>query len=50
MGARSCRPGPGVLVEVLEFMACRSFVRNNQQSTVRGYLAAIKNFHKMYAG
>ena len=39
-----------VLGEVLEFMACRCFVHNNQQSTVRGYLAAIKYFHKMYAG
>ena len=39
-----------VLAEVLEFMACRCFVHNNQQSTVRGYLAAIKYFHKMYAG
>ena len=38
------------LGEVLEFMACRCFVHNNQQSTVRGYLAAIKYFHKMHAG
>ena len=37
------------LAEVLEFMACRCFVHNNQQSTVRGYLAVI-NFHKMHAG
>ena len=36
-----------VLGEMLE---CRCFVHNNQQSTVRGYLAAIKYFHKMYAG
>ena len=39
-----------VVREVLEFMARRCFVHNNQQSTVRGYLAAIKYFHKMYAG
>ena len=39
-----------VLYELMEFMACRCFVRNNQQSTVRGYLAAIKFFHKLYAG
>lgn len=30
-----------------EFMACRLFSFNNQQSTVRGYLAAIKFFHKL---
>lgn len=35
---------------VLEFMACRLFSHNNQQSTIRGYLAAIKFFHKMYVG
>ena len=39
-----------VLGELLEFMASRCFVHSNQQSTVRGYLAAIKYFHKMYAG
>ena len=39
-----------VLSEVLEFMACRCFVYNNQRSTVRGYLAAMNYFHKMYAG
>ena len=39
-----------VLYELMEFMACRCYVHNNQQSTVRGYLAAIKLFHKMYAG
>ena len=39
-----------VLGEVLEFMTCRCFMHNNQYSTVRGYLAAIKHFHKMYAG
>ena len=39
-----------VLEEVLEFMASRCFVHNNQQSTVRGYLAAIKYYHKMCTG
>ena len=34
----------------MEFIACRCYVHNNQQSTVRGYLAAIHFFHKMYAG
>ena len=38
------------LTEVLEFMTSRCFVHNNQQSTVRGYLAAINFFHKMFAG
>ena len=32
------------LTLLLEFMACRLFSFNNQQSTVRGYLAAIKFF------
>ena len=31
-------------------MACWCFVLNNQQSTVRGYLAATIYFHNMYAG
>ena len=31
-----------VLTLLLEFMACRLFSFNNRQSTVRGYLAAIK--------
>ena len=35
---------------LMEFMACRCHVHNNQRSTVRGYLAAIKFHHKMYAG
>lgn len=39
-----------VLEEVLEFMASRCFVHNNQQSTVRGYLAAIKYYHNMCTG
>lgn len=39
-----------VLNLLLEFMACRLFVFNNQQSTVRGYLSAIKFFHKLYLG
>ena len=38
------------LYELMEFMACRCYVDNNQQSTVRGYLAAIKYFQEMYAG
>ena len=38
------------LTLLLEFMACRLFSFNNQQSTVRGYLAAIKFFHKLYLG
>jgi len=38
------------LTELLEFMTSRCFVHNNQQSTVRGYLAAINFFHKMFAG
>ena len=41
---------PKVLTLLLEFMACRLFSFNNQQSTVRGYLAAIKFFHKLYIG
>ena len=39
-----------VLEEVLEIMASRCFVHNNQQSTVRAYLAAIKYCHKMCTG
>ena len=35
---------------LLEFMACRLFSFNNQQSTVRGYLVAIKFFHNLYLG
>ena len=35
---------------LLEFIAFRLFSFNNQQSTVRGYLAAIKFFHKLYLG
>lgn len=35
---------------LLEFMACRLFSFNNQLSTVRGYLAAIKFFHKLCLG
>ena len=34
-----------VLTLLVEFMACQMFPFNNQQSTVRGYLAAIKFFH-----
>ena len=32
------------------FMASRCFVHKNQSGTVRGYSAAIKHFHRMYAG
>ena len=39
-----------VLTLLLEFKTCRPFSFNNQQSTVRGYLAAIKFFHKLYLG
>ena len=39
-----------VLTLLLEFMACRLFSFSNQQSTVRGYLAAIIFFHKLYLG
>ena len=31
-------------------MSYRCFVFKNQSQTVRGYLSAIKFFHKMYAG
>ena len=44
-------PGdPDALNDLLEFVASRCSVHNNQQSTVRGYLAAIDFFHKMFAG
>ena len=39
-----------VLTLLLEFMVCRLFSFNNQQSTVRGYLAAIEFFHKLHLG
>ena len=39
-----------VLTLLLEFMACRMFSFNNQQSAVRGYLAATKFFHRLYLG
>ena len=43
--------GPNeALTELLEFMKSRYFVHNNQQPTVRGCLAAISVFHKMFAG
>ena len=38
------------LTELIEFTACRCFVHNNQQSTVRGYLAASNFSRKMFAG
>ena len=37
------------LTEVLEFTTSRCFVHNDQHSTVRGYLAAINSFPKMFA-
>ena len=39
-----------VINALTEFMAMRGFVHKNQQTTVRGYLAAIKYFHKVYVG
>ena len=36
--------------ELTTFMSYRCFVFKNQSQTVRGYLSAIKFFHKMYAG
>ena len=39
-----------VLTLLLEFMAYRLFSFNNQQFTVRGYLATIKFSHKLYLG
>ena len=38
------------LTDLLEFMTSRCFEHNNQQSTVRGYSAAINFSHKMFAG
>ena len=42
-------PDPA-LNDLLELMASRCFLHNNQQSTVRGYLAAIIYVHKIFAG
>ena len=39
-----------VLTILLEFIVCRLFSVNKQQSTVRRYLAAITFFHKLYLG
>ena len=39
-----------MLDDLLEFITSRCFVHNNQQSTVRDYLAAINFLHKMFAG
>lgn len=36
--------------ELAVFIACRCFVHKNQSQTIRGYLSAIKYFHKMHAG
>ena len=38
------------LNDLLELMTSRCFVHDNQQSTVRGFLAAINFLHKMSAG
>ena len=38
------------LYELMEFLACRCFVHNSQQSTAGGYLAANTFFCKLYAG
>ena len=37
-----------MLSELLELMACRCYVHNDQQSTATEQLAAIKFFHKMF--
>ena len=39
-----------VLSDLLGFLASRFFVHNNRQFTVRGFLAAINFFHKIFAG
>ena len=39
-----------VLSILLEFMACRVYVFNNQQTTTRGYFAAIEFHHELYQG
>ena len=39
-----------VLYELMEFRACRCYVHNSKQSTVKRYLAAVHFFYKMYAG
>lgn len=36
--------------ELTVFMASRCLAYKNQSSTIRGYLAAIKYFHKLYVG
>lgn len=36
--------------ELTVFMASRCLAYNNQSQTMKGYLAAIRYFHKMYAG
>lgn len=36
--------------ELSVFIACRCFGHKNQSQTIRGYLSAIKYFHKMHAG
>ena len=38
------------VTELTRFTASRCFVHKNQSGTVRGYSAAIKHFHRMYAG
>ena len=37
-------------VALTEFMALRCFTFKNQSTTIRGYLSAIKYYHKMFGG
>ena len=38
------------VVALTEFMALRCFTFKNQSTTIRGYLSAIKYYHKMFGG
>lgn len=38
------------VTELNEFMTVGCFVYKNQSQTTRGYLSAIKYFHKIFAG
>ena len=38
------------VVALTEFMALRCFTLKNQSTTIRGYLSAIKCYHKMFRG
>ena len=45
------KDGVNAAVKALtNFMALRCFASKNQSQTIRGYLAAIKYCHKMFAG